>query len=388
MKEKLHDKLKKSLNVGVFGSDGDHCSETVKDLAYAIGKEIAERGHIVLTGGGNGVMEAANKGASDAGGISIGILPGAKKEEANPYCSLVIPTEIGYARGQILANTVDAAIAIEGSWGTHHEIAVVNYLEKPVVVIAGSGGTADELIGKVIDERRNKPSVYSAKTARDAVTILEADLRNGISDVEEMLRVSQSHVAPYTTKVFGRTIWVDPDVCSPKYSNSARFFIENWDIEEGQRVLDMGTGSGVLALFAAFAGAEQVVASDINPKAYDIARRNVEHHGLQEEVEVLQGDLFSPVEGKFDRILFNLPYWNRKPSTELERAFFDDGYQVLTSFFEGARNYLSDGGRVLLSFSEQGDVRFLEDTIASNNYQVKRKIRKDNGHVRLLYFLE
>lgn len=213
-------------------------------------------------------------------------------------------------------------------------------------------------------------------------------LKQGISDVEEMLRISQAHVAPYTTKVFDKTIWCHPEVCSPKYSYSSRFFIDHWDVSDGQTVLDMGTGTGILALFAAFAGAKEIVATDINFYACETAKRNVERYQLQDKVMIVEGDLFQPVESsKFDRILFNLPYWNRQANTELEKAFFDKEYNILTSFLAEAKNHLNVDGKVLLSFSELGDVDFLESKITSYDYKILNRIRQDASHVRLLYFL-
>jgi len=111
---------------------GRKCDEEIRQLAYLVGKGIAERGAILLCGGKNGVMEAACHGAYDAGGLTIGILTGEDDSEANSFVKIVIPTGIGVARNSIIIRTCDAAIAIGGKYGTLSEIAYCLEFRKPV----------------------------------------------------------------------------------------------------------------------------------------------------------------------------------------------------------------------------------------------------------------
>lgn len=106
-------------------------------MAEVVGREIACRGAILVCGGLGGVMEAAAKGASEAGGDVLGILPGQDKELANPYVSIAVPTNMGHARNVIIAHTADALIAIEGEYGTLSEAAIACKLCKPVFVLPG-----------------------------------------------------------------------------------------------------------------------------------------------------------------------------------------------------------------------------------------------------------
>lgn len=164
----------KKIKVGVFGSEGDHCSDQAYEMAYQVGKELAKRNAIVFNGGTSGVMEAVSKGAKEQGAEVIGILPGDDASQANAYLDIAIPTGIGFARGQILTNTVDACIVIEGGLGTHQEVAFMYWLKKPCVAIASTGGTAQEVAGKSLD-RRNLPPILSAESAVEAVeTLIEA----------------------------------------------------------------------------------------------------------------------------------------------------------------------------------------------------------------------
>jgi uncharacterized protein (TIGR00725 family) len=90
-----------------------------------------------VTGGGSGVMAAASRGAVDAGGTTLGILPGGDRREANPWLTVSVPTGIGELRNGLLVRSVDALIAIGGSWGTLSEIALACRTGVAVWSVAG-----------------------------------------------------------------------------------------------------------------------------------------------------------------------------------------------------------------------------------------------------------
>ena len=106
-------------------------------MAVAVGREIALRGAVLVCGGLGGVMEAASKGAVEADGDVMGVLPGPDKSSANPYVTLAVPTNMGHARNVIIAHTADALIAVEGEYGTLSEVAISLKLGKPVFVLPG-----------------------------------------------------------------------------------------------------------------------------------------------------------------------------------------------------------------------------------------------------------
>ncbi|MEX2158764.1 MAG: TIGR00725 family protein [Dehalococcoidia bacterium] len=102
--------------------------------AEAVGREIGRRGHTLVCGGRGGVMEAACRGAREAGGHTIGVLPGPDRSEANPYVEFPIVTNLGSARNLIIVQTADAVIAVgHGGYGTLSEIAMALVHHKPVV---------------------------------------------------------------------------------------------------------------------------------------------------------------------------------------------------------------------------------------------------------------
>lgn len=125
---------KRKVFVGVIGAG--KCSKKIFTLAEEVGKEIARAGAILVCGGLGGVMEGAAKGAKEAKGITVGILPGISKEEANPYIDMPIVTGIGEGRNLIVIRSSDAIIALPGKYGTLSEISFAVKLEKPVVGIS------------------------------------------------------------------------------------------------------------------------------------------------------------------------------------------------------------------------------------------------------------
>jgi len=112
--------LKKKF-VAVIG--GGQPSSQEAELAEAVGCELARRGVILVCGGLGGVMEAACRGASLEGGITIGILPGDNRLAANPYVQIPIVTGVGFARNMAVVKSAQAVIAIGGSYGTLSEIS-------------------------------------------------------------------------------------------------------------------------------------------------------------------------------------------------------------------------------------------------------------------------
>ena len=117
--------------IAVIGAS--QCPPEIEMLAEEIGRELAKQGAILVCGGLSGVMEAACKGASLGGGITIGILPGENRETANPYVQIPIVTSIGYARNVAVVKSAQAVIAVSGSYGTLSEIAYALQSEIPVI---------------------------------------------------------------------------------------------------------------------------------------------------------------------------------------------------------------------------------------------------------------
>ena len=123
--------LEKKQLIAVIGGSQPSLPET--KLAEEVGCELARRGAVLVCGGLGGVMEAACKGASSEGGLTIGILPGDSRQAANPYVQIPIVTGIGYARNVAVVKSAQAVIAIGGSYGTLSEIGHALQSDIPVI---------------------------------------------------------------------------------------------------------------------------------------------------------------------------------------------------------------------------------------------------------------
>ena len=127
--------MQRKLIIGVIGAS----RATAQGLAHAeeLGRLIAARGVVLVCGGLGGIMEAACRGCREAGGETIGVLPGDRVEDANPWVSLPVVTDMGHARNIIIAQTARALIAVEGEYGTLSEIAIALKLGRPVATLGG-----------------------------------------------------------------------------------------------------------------------------------------------------------------------------------------------------------------------------------------------------------
>ena len=150
-----------AIAIAVIG--GNQCSEDEAEQAAAVGRGIAEAGAILVCGGRGGVMAAACKGARGAGGLTIGLLPGEERDEANPDVLLPIPTGLGIGRNLLVINSALAVIAIGGRYGTLSEIAFALQLEKPLFGL----GSWPEIPGMVTVSRAEEAVRCAVSAARE-----------------------------------------------------------------------------------------------------------------------------------------------------------------------------------------------------------------------------
>ena len=124
-------------------------------FAEELGRRIARRGWGLVSGGRDGVMEAASRGAREAGGLAIGILPGPDDGDGNDSCHFQIPTNLGWTRNSLTPMAGDAVVAIGGRAGTLTEMAFAWSYAKPLLAVTGLGGWSERLAGTAIDDRRD-----------------------------------------------------------------------------------------------------------------------------------------------------------------------------------------------------------------------------------------
>ncbi len=111
------------------------CGDELRALAREVGAGVARAGAVLVCGGLGGVMEAAARGAMEAGGTTVGLLPGSDDRNANRYISIPLPTGMGEMRNVLVARTAAALIAIGGEWGTLSEVAMARKVGVPVILL-------------------------------------------------------------------------------------------------------------------------------------------------------------------------------------------------------------------------------------------------------------
>lgn len=176
--------------------------------------------------------------------------------------------------------------------------------------------------------------------------------------------------------VAGLDLMVGPTVFHPKIFLTSRFFaefIQRIDLR-GKRVVEVGTGSGILALSAAKAGAAQVVALDINPEAVRTANINAIRNGLP-QVEARESNLFSAVteSDEFDVIISSPPSFSGEPRNVADRAWHaGPGYRDIVPLFEQAAARLKPDGRMYLLVSSDTNAALFDYLIAQAGFVSSR----------------
>ena len=138
------------LQVAVVGA-GD-AGEDLATAAEEVGRRLAEAGAALVCGGLGGVMEAACRGAKSAGGLTVGILPGRRRQDANRWVDVAVPTGMGETRNALVVLGADAVVAVGGEHGTLSEVAFGLKLGRPVVglgtwrLIRGDGRVDDSIV--------------------------------------------------------------------------------------------------------------------------------------------------------------------------------------------------------------------------------------------------
>jgi uncharacterized protein (TIGR00725 family) len=148
-------KLVRPLRIGVIGSA--EATAEGEEVAQAVGRALARAGAVVVCGGGGGVMEAASAGASEAGGLVIGFLPGTDANACAAGVTIPITTGLGEMRNALIVRASEALIAIEGEWGALNEAALCMKIGKPLV------GIRDALGERFPIERFDEPAAAVAR---------------------------------------------------------------------------------------------------------------------------------------------------------------------------------------------------------------------------------
>jgi uncharacterized protein (TIGR00725 family) len=158
----------RDTQIAVIGSGTCAQDSELAAIAEEVGRRLAEADAVLVCGGLGGVMEAASRGAAEANGTVIGIVPSDSIEHANPHCTHVIATGIGHARNLAVVASGEAVIAIGGEWGTLSEIGFARRLGREVVTLRSWQARGEGPMAEM-------PGVTAAESAEQAVsTALES----------------------------------------------------------------------------------------------------------------------------------------------------------------------------------------------------------------------
>ncbi|MEP6502514.1 MAG: methyltransferase [Betaproteobacteria bacterium] len=137
--------------------------------------------------------------------------------------------------------------------------------------------------------------------------------------------------------------------------------VRHFQITPGESVLDVGTGSGIIGIFACYRGAARVVGVDINPAAVQSATHNARMHGFAGTMEVLQSNLFEALgDERFDVITANLPFRNKQANDVVAMSQWDTDFKTNTRFFEQVGLHLHPKGRIYFVQSNFGEIEAMK----------------------------
>lgn len=163
------------IGMGTTGGESDPVPGNALDVAEQVGRAIAERGGITVSGGEKGVMLAVVKGAREVGGLTVGISPRLDRREASPPLDVAITTGLGTLRNLVNVRAPDVVLMINGGFGTLNELLLAYQDGTPTVVLEGSGNWSDRVRGILYDgeylDLRRKVKTYFATTADEAVEL-------------------------------------------------------------------------------------------------------------------------------------------------------------------------------------------------------------------------
>jgi len=205
---------------------------------------------------------------------------------------------------------------------------------------------------------------------------------------KEMVRFFQAiPKTGWRVEYMGKSFLCFPNVFIPTYELIPLF--KNWKIKKGARLLDVGTGSGIIAIMAKYKGAGRVVAIDNNPAAIKTTKFNARLHGFEKTIKVIKSDLFDHLnrDEKFDVIVANLPWRNIYPKNIVEKAMWDKNLSVNKRFFKEVHQFLRPQGRIYFLQANFGEVKKVKKLIKQSGFVIKNTF-KEKDRWRIFYTFE
>lgn len=175
----------------------------------------------------------------------------------------------------------------------------------------------------------------------------------------------------------GFSLTIFPKVWNPTWGLSSKIIADTMEINTGDDVLEIGTGSGALAILASNRGANSVFGVDKSLVAVKCARKNVLINKVESSVQIKKSDLFSSLkQHKFDVILFNPPQRTLNSKSLLGLACFDDKMTTIKKFISNAKRFLKNDGVIYLGYGNAGEIDTLESLMLKSgwNFKVMKKM--------------
>lgn len=186
----------------------------------------------------------------------------------------------------------------------------------------------------------------------------------------------------------GKKFIVYPTVFWPSWDSQA--LVKNYKINSGEIVLDVCTGSGVIAIFSALKGAKKVVALDINPEAIKSTKENIKNYHLEKSIDARVSNMFSSLKTneKFDVITINPPFTPHIAKDNAEKTVWDEDLYVHKEFFSNVKKYLKENGRIYLCSAIFGGLEEMKKMAKKKGFKIKKigETRVDN--IRIFYAFE
>ena len=203
----------------------------------------------------------------------------------------------------------------------------------------------------------------------------------------DALRAMRDHSSVYIANVLDVDVVVLPNVWSPLYDWSSKMAVQNLPDVRGRTFLEVGSGTGVISVFAALKGAAAITAVDINPVAVANTNANLAAVGYI-EANTFISDGFAAIDGKFDVIVWNAPYHGAPPKDILERGCTDDNYQDIRAFLKAAPKYLEQNGILVFGFSESGDLPLIRELLTESGLRFDKELSETaEGYNCMLFFM-
>lgn len=220
---------------------------------------------------------------------------------------------------------------------------------------------------------------------------LRLEYNDYLEATREILEQSKREKEPYKVTISGREFIVFPNVFSPKYFLDTELFADNLPVKVGEEMLEIGPGTGAIAVSAVYKGANKVLGIDINGDAVKNTQANIKLHHMEDKIEVRQGNLYEALRPgeKFDTIFWNTPFGfiEDKEIPDLEKAVYDPGYKSTEIFIREAWQHLKAGGRLLIGFSTTlGRYDLLEKFAQESNFSMNLVYQTESTEVHPVKF--